>query len=390
MGKSKQGGVFGFIRGKVGSATYSVLPAKSSKSGKKEQIVRSLPESVSNPQTVGQVMQRMKLAPAQKFYAAFSELLSNAFQGVSYGEESRRYFLKKAMMEDGPYVQKGVDRFLPAEYMISEGSINSVTVLPFSSADSSQLHPGINIAAAIPANPTDINVALAAALGVDVNTQITVIAVYNVNGIFKPSYIGFDGRLRIADLPNASVVRVDDSTVLISPYELGIELEGRMVACAVVLSVKDASGAWLRSTQKLVISNEMKAQLYGADALQAAIYSYQSQTGAANSINSQWYYNLGSGQAYNGKLQVTYLTLTPFDEQLGEFMADTVVGLQQFDGRINRTIFADSLEDTGLIKIVEDGVITTNARATVAAARQALPDYNIELWQAGYATQLGF
>lgn len=87
---------------------------------------------------------------------------------------------------------------------------------------------------------------------------------------------------------------------------------------------------------------------------------------------------------------MTYLTLTPFDEQLGEFMADTVVGLQQFDGRINRTIFADSLEDSGLIKIVEDGVITTNARATVAAARQALPDYNIELWQAGYATQLGF
>lgn len=380
MAKGKQGGVFGFLRGKVGSVTYSVLAAEKSSSGKKEQVVRALPESVSNPQTAGQVMQRMKLAPAQKFYSAFSQLLSNAFQGVSYGDASRRHFMALAMKQEGPYVQKGVDRFIPAAYTFSQGSLPSVGIEPFAGGASV-----ITLAITVGEGVTTItNAEFAELLGVGTDYQITVAVVNNVNGVFIPSYIPFDNRLKIADLPEGTLA-IADGHVTINPVALGLDASA-MVACCVVLSVQDASGNWLRSNQDMVISNELYSSLYGADALEAAIYSYQQQTGAANSINSEWYYNLGLAQSWGGKLTTAIMTI---GETIGE--KHVVLGIKQIDGRISRTVFATSTENDGLVVYVENGQIYAQQGATVG-------DFNlfhmgehiaIELWQPAYASQLG-
>lgn len=381
MAKGKQGGVFGFLRGKVGSVTYSVLAAEKSSSGKKEQVVRALPESVSNPQTAGQVMQRMKLAPAQKFYSAFSELLSNAFQGVSYGDASRRHFMALAMKQEGPYVQKGVDRFIPAAYTFSQGSLPSVGIEPFAGGATI-----ITLANTVAEGVTTItNAEFAGLLGVGTDYQITVAVVNNVNGVFIPSYIPFDSRLKIADLPEGTLA-IANGHVTISPAALGLDASA-MVACCVVLSVQDASGNWLRSTQDMVISNELRNSLYGPDALEAAIYSYQSgQT--VNSVNSAWYYNLGLSQAWGGKL----ITVTMDLEQNGQLNDKAVImGIQQIDGRVIRTVFATATTDDGLIVYVEGGRVTTNALGTVSEFKTLhMGEYNnIEQWQEGYAAQLG-
>lgn len=382
MARSKQGGAWGFLRGKVGGMSYSILGADKSGSGKKEQIIRSLPESVKNPQTAGQTMQRMKLAPAQKFYSAFSELLSNAFQGIAYGDASRRYFMALAMKAEGPYVQKGVDRFIPAAYVFSQGSLPSIGIEPFEGGATV-----ITLANEVAEGTTTItNAEFAELLGVAENYQLTIAVVNNVNGVFIPSYIPFDNRLKIADLPEGTLA-IADGKVTINPAALGLDMSA-MVACCVVLSVQDASGAWLRSTQEMIISNELRSSLYGPDALENAIYSYQSGN-TVNSVNSAWYYNLGLSQAWNGKLITVTMDLN--NESLAD-NKNVVMGIQQIDGRIVRTVFATSTDDEGLIIFIENGRVTTSPVATVAQFKelhQGAGEYNnIEQWQDSYAAQL--
>lgn len=380
MAKSKQGGAFGFLRGKVGGVTYSVLSGEASGTGKKEQVVRSLPESVKNPQTAGQTMQRMKLAPAQKFYSAFSELLSNAFEGITYGDASRRYFMALAMKKEGPYVQKGVDRFLPAAYTFSQGSLPSVGIEPFEGGATK-----IILANTVEQGTTTItNAEFAELLGVDEGYQLTVAVVNNVNGVFIPSYISFDNRVTIADLPEGTL-SIEDGHVAISPSTLGLDMSA-MVACCVVLSVQDASGNWLRSTQEMVISNELRNSLYGPDALEAAIYSYQSGS-TVNSVNSAWYYNLGLAQAWGGKLITVVMDMNE-DGLLDD--KNVVMGIKQIDGRVKRTIFATATTDEGLVVYVENGRVTTNENGTVSQFRGLhMAEYNeVEIWQDSYAAQL--
>ena len=381
MGHSKSGGIFGFIKGKVGGKSFYVISGKNSSSGKTEQGVRAIAETISNPQTVGQVMQRMKLAPAQKFYSAFSELLSNAWQGVAYGSASRRYFMSKVMTVDGPYVQRGVDRFIPAAYPFSEGSLPSVGINPFEGGATA-------IVLAVTTEETTVTPEiLAAALQVTTDYQITVAVVNNVNGIFQPSYVGYDARLTIADLPANALGKDSDGHITINPAAIGLDMSA-MVACCVVLSTQDASGNWLRSTQQMIISDELRESLYSANALEAAIYSYQ-DTQSVNSINSEWYYNLGMAQAWPGKLTTTMLDVDS-DSSHDPDVANVVVGLQQIDGRIKRTVFATSTEDTGLIICVDDSGIKTYENATVGEFTGLNIGYTIELWQNSYAQQLGF
>jgi hypothetical protein len=140
----------------------------------------------------------------------------------------------------------------------------------------------------------------------------------------------------------------------------------------------------------MIISNELRASLYGADALEAAIYSYQDGTNTVNSINSEWYYNLGMSQPWGGKLTTTIFQVTEEGDE-----AEVVLGLKQLDGRITRTIFATSLEDEGLIILVQDNKISTMAGATVEffkSAYEAIEQgtLTIELWQDSYAAQMGF
>lgn len=393
MARSKTGGAFGFMRGRIGAVSYSIISAKRSASGKKEQGMREIPTEVANPQTVSQCLQRMKLGPAQKFYAAFVELLSNAFQNVDYGQKSRNYFLSKAMQEDGPYVQKSVDRFIPGQYLFSEGSIKSVGINPFSGG-------ATVITLDVKSAEAQITPAvLATALGVTTDHQITIAVVNNKEGVFVPSYIGYDQRLKIADMPVAALGRDAEGYLTIDIAGMGLDASA-VVAMCVVLSYQDVSGKWLRSTQTMVVSNELIASLYGTDAMEAAILSYQTDgTKAANSINSEWYYNLGMNQAFAGKLTTGYINIDTEAVPSG-IDANAVIGLKQANGIITKTLFFTSLDENGVLVVYEDGYI----RPAKPAGDFMMPiikytdyqnfadlntAYNAELWNNVYATQMG-
>lgn len=392
MAKIRRGGVTGFARGRAGNYVYAVMPGSATSSGSREQIVRQAPDGVTNPKTTSQCMQRMKIGPAQRFYNAFAELLSNAFQGVAYGNPSRRHFISEALKAGGPYLQKGVDRFIPAEYLFSDGSLPSV---PY--GDSSAMTEAGTLVTGIKpgGNTTSVTAQqLAATLGVDVDTQISIVVVTNNNGIFEPHYIGFSDRMTIADLPADSYQKMAASET--SPVGFILDKlhlpEINIVAQAIVLSKQDASGKWLRSRQYMQVNDDLYNQLYSEDAFDAAVRSY-SEAGSANALPSGWYYNLGlANQPFNGRIIVGqipdgyYVTgaqgKTPWVQGT---MGAPVTGLYT-DG--TRVMFG-SMDGTTAKIICTDSVNSTEYYETEVANWDTTRNKQLVAWTDAYAAQAG-
>lgn len=80
MAKSKSGGTRTYIRGRVGSDVYSI--GRDAK-GKKQQVVRSLAESVANPQTQAQMKGRMIMSTIAQVLAVLRPIVDHSFDGVS-------------------------------------------------------------------------------------------------------------------------------------------------------------------------------------------------------------------------------------------------------------------------------------------------------------------
>lgn len=392
MSTIKRGGVTGFARGRAGNYVFAVMPGSATKSGSREQIVRQAPDGVNNPKTTAQSLQRMKVGPAQRFYNAFKELLSNAFQSVAYGNPSRRYFLSEAMKAEGPYLQKGVDRFIPAEYLFSDGSLPSVPYADRSAmVDSGYLVTGIKV----PGTSTSVTAEqLATALGVDVNTQISIVVVTNNNGIFEPHYIGFSDRKTIGDLPAGSYQKMAtsaESPVGFVLSQLNLP-ETNIVAQAIVLSKQDAGGKWLRSRQYMQVNDDLYNQLYSENAFNAAVQSY-SEAGSANALPSSWYYNLGlANQPFNGRIIVGqvpagyYVTgaqgQTPWVQGT---MGAPVTGLYP-DG--TRVMFG-SMDGTTAKIICTDNVNSTKYYETEVANWDTTRNKQLVPWKDAYAAQAG-
>ena len=131
MGKSTTGGTRAYIRGRVGSDVYSI--GKDGK-GKKQQVVRSLAETVANPQTQSQMQGRMIMSTVMQALATLRPIVDHSFDGVSGKQPnisefiSRNYSLIKADVAAHPssgnlfglvkYQEKGAKQ---GQYVISEG-----------------------------------------------------------------------------------------------------------------------------------------------------------------------------------------------------------------------------------------------------------------------------
>ena len=132
MARSKNGGTRAYIRGRIGSDVYSV--GKNSK-GEKQQVVRSLAETVANPRTSSQMFGRMVMSTVMQAVHAFKPIIDHSFDGFPTGQPSisefirRNYSLVKADAIAHPasgnafglnqYGEKGLKR---GNYVISAGS----------------------------------------------------------------------------------------------------------------------------------------------------------------------------------------------------------------------------------------------------------------------------
>lgn len=132
MAKSKNGGTRAYIRGRIGSDVYSV--GKNSK-GEKQQVVRSLAETVANPRTSSQMFGRMVMSTVMQAVHAFKPIIDHSFDGFPTGQPSisefirRNYALVKADAIANPassnafglnmYQEKGLKRGV---YVLSAGN----------------------------------------------------------------------------------------------------------------------------------------------------------------------------------------------------------------------------------------------------------------------------
>lgn len=105
MAKSKSGGTRSYIRGRVGADVYSI--GRDAK-GAKQQVVRSLAETVANPQTIAQMRGRMIMSTVMQAVSAFRPIIDHSFDNVPTGQPSisefisRNYALVKADVAANP------------------------------------------------------------------------------------------------------------------------------------------------------------------------------------------------------------------------------------------------------------------------------------------------
>lgn len=131
MAKAKSGGTRSYLRGRIANDVYSI--GKDAK-GKKQQVVRSLAETVSNPQTVAQMRGRMIMSTVMQTVSALAPLIDHSFDNVANGQPSISEFIRlnyARVKEDvanhpatgntfalNQYQEKGVK---PGRYILSQG-----------------------------------------------------------------------------------------------------------------------------------------------------------------------------------------------------------------------------------------------------------------------------
>lgn len=342
MARSKIGGAFGMLRGSIGSVTYST---KKDSSGKTEQIARQKAQSVTNPNTTGQIMQRMKLGPAQRFFDAFEQvvakgIISHSFEAIPYGNASRSHFISLAMKEDAAvYVPKGVDFFVPGEYVVSEGSL---TPISYFNQLTEQEAAQNNLIVNFNDEPlTAKNIETFVAEGYEQGMQLTLIGAKAVAG---GKYEPFATRLTMLEGHGV------DKPINVQLYDQGVVVVGddTIAAIAVIVSKGSNESNDYRSTQKMKFVNGYDS-LKSIDALEAAIASYQ-EGYTYNSLNSNWYLNLDNGQAFNGRVE---LTKCSFKNEDSSWKRDNVVGLQVNGNEIKVTVFTTDGTGNGEIYVVD-------------------------------------
>lgn len=131
MAKAKSGGTRSYLRGRIANDVYSI--GKDAK-GKKQQVVRSLAESVTNPQTIAQMRGRMVMSTVMQTVSGLAPIIDHSFDNVPAGQPSISEFIRqnyarvKADVAAHPasgntfslneYQEKGVK---PGRYIISDG-----------------------------------------------------------------------------------------------------------------------------------------------------------------------------------------------------------------------------------------------------------------------------
>lgn len=111
---------FGLRRGSTKAHTYQVLRG--------QQITKDRVTSVSNPQSSGQMGQRLKLPMVSAMRAVFKDLVNHSFEGVTYGDASLKYFSSQNLSRDGGlapvmYVPKGIGDTGAANFLMSKGTL---------------------------------------------------------------------------------------------------------------------------------------------------------------------------------------------------------------------------------------------------------------------------
>lgn len=254
MAKSKSGGTRTYLRGRVGSDVYSI--GRDSK-GKKQQVVRSLAESVSNPQTSAQMRGRMILSTIAQALAVLRPIVDHSFDNVIGAQAnlseftSRNYGLIKADIAAHPasgntfglvaYKEKGAKQ---GAYVISDGQATIPAALVLTKAS------GI-IAITLPSDAVTIG-GLKSALGMSSEEYFTLVGLTTTGAA---NYERFRVNPTLADTTAITSSNIGDvfavegnavASIAIAANVISITLASVAGDCAVIVS-KKANGKYIHN-----------------------------------------------------------------------------------------------------------------------------------------------
>lgn len=254
MAKSKSGGTRTYLRGRVGSDVYSI--GRDSK-GKKQQVVRSLAESVSNPQTQAQMRGRMILSTIAQALAVLRPIVDHSFDNVIGAQAnlseftSRNYGLIKADIAAHPasgnafglvaYKEKGAKQ---GAYVISDGQATIPAALVLTKAT------GI-IAITLPSDAVTIG-GLKSALGMTSEEYFTLVGLTTSGAA---NYERFRVNPTLADTTAITSGNIGDvfavegnavASIAIASNVISITLASVAGDCAVIVS-KKANGKYIHN-----------------------------------------------------------------------------------------------------------------------------------------------
>lgn len=243
------------------------------------QVNRARVREIANPKTNAQAQQRNFLAPVAKFYAPLSTVLEKSYEGLN---KSKSYsaFLKKNIdlaRTNGWYLPKGTP-FFPLPYQLSRGSIQPISgeLVEESNAKTFCFHIGEFVDVAV--NTLTVGQTSQAAIsgGYQEGDQVTVILIAdNGNGEYFPVYCRFylqsESTVLLKDaLPNMQLVAATPDGIYVKQNDDNFTL----VAAACIIS-RYENGQWRRSTQQLIVDEDIMNVVVSGEQAQNTIRSYQ-------------------------------------------------------------------------------------------------------------------
>lgn len=274
-------GLISTFRGKMGN---TVMYRIKDSATKETQGLRVYQPQVSNPQTDYQLDQRIKMAAVNNCYRALKPLIDRGFEGVDYGNLSRREFMKLALTNpySGPFVVKGSTTPYPVLSPISKGTLPDagarfassgalVLSVPYNSGYDLDYVAGVS--------------SLFLQYGYQVGDQVTVILLTRINANspmvyhWGSFYINPDSTEAILDALGNGI------EAIVSDGNIGFHIDGdENLALAVIVS---REGSHLRSTARFAIAGDVQgfSELYTGAAAAPARASYRR---AAARTSSDW------------------------------------------------------------------------------------------------------
>lgn len=250
MAKAKSGGTRSYIRGRVGADVYSI--GRDSK-GKKQQVVRSLAETVANPQTQAQMKGRMIMSTIMQVVAALKPIIDHSFDNVTGKQPNisefiaRNYAAIKADVAANPsgsnkfglnkYQEKGAKR---GQYVISDGQAALPAALVLTASSGA-------IAITMAANNVTIG-GLKTALGLTSEEYFTLVGISTAGaGLYERFRVNptLADNTAISSSNIADVFAVEGNaaaTVAVASNVITITLSSVATCCAVIISKKTAAG----------------------------------------------------------------------------------------------------------------------------------------------------
>lgn len=277
-------------RGSVGAVTYYVVNG--------QQIAREKSVEVKNPKSEAQAVQRMKMAPAQKFYDAFMNILDHSWQNAKYGTQSRQKFMSEAMKQNGgPYVVKGFSTMIPGTYLVSSGSLPEISCV-YADNDFDTIDTSIQLTSnpELTTRAGFVNKLLQDNPWFREGDKLTFMTIRKYDSGFSTKSL----QLILRATLNAG--ETDDGEELSNSFgssygHLFIEIITTpfssnyftTAAMAIIHSRGNNQNDDARSTSRMCISPEIYELYYSESAYRVAVRSYQED--ATNPLGAEWYLN---------------------------------------------------------------------------------------------------